>query len=464
MAKAIRVGIIGVSAESGWAKESHVPAVQKLAGLELAAVASKGQGKADAAAKAFGVTQAYADGADLIRDAEVDLVAVCVRVPEHRQLVLQAIAAGKHIYCEWPLGRNTLEAEEMASAAQTAGIHAAIGLQARANPAAIRARDLVASGAIGRPLSAHVYSSTAGFGPVVPAPFLYLEDPENGVNLVTIQGAHTIDFAVAILGGWLDLAALNTTQYPTIEAGEERKKQARSTFDHMLIQARIETGVPLCIEVAGGRPAKTPFRLEVLGEKGVLALDGGAARGFQSGRLSLSLNGSPQHVEEGEVAPMPDEAANVAGVYSALRDDILRGSRTAPDFSHAVRLSRVIDDVMASSQLGTRRAAAGWAGGSMSWQFPAEGQFYIAVPNGPPALSEGPRSVRLDREAATCFPQRDAVDQTHQWQTAKRRYRFLTCRRQAVARDDLTDAASRRARKRFTKKIALPLNSRNTWL
>ena len=49
MAKALGVGIIGASAERGWAKLAHVPAIQQLAGLELAAVASGSQAKADAA-------------------------------------------------------------------------------------------------------------------------------------------------------------------------------------------------------------------------------------------------------------------------------------------------------------------------------------------------------------------------------------------------------------------------------
>lgn len=80
-------------------------------------------------------------------------------------------------------------------------IHVAIGLQTRVNPAASRARELILSGAIRRVLSAHVYSSTTGFGPIVPAPYLYLEDPENGVNMVTIQEAHTIDFALCVVGG-----------------------------------------------------------------------------------------------------------------------------------------------------------------------------------------------------------------------------------------------------------------------
>ena len=360
MTKSLRVGIIGVSADSGWARESHVPAVQKLAGMELVAVASKGQAKSDAAAEAFGVKAAYGDAADLIRDPNIDLVAVCVKGPDHRALVLGALAAGKHVYCEWPLGRNTAEAEEMATAVDVAGVHAAVGLQTRMNPAVRRARELVEAGAIGRLLSSHIYSSTVGFGPIVPTTYLYLEDPENGVNLVTIQGAHTIDLAIAVLGGLLDVAALTTAQYPEIEIGEDARRQARSTFDHVLVQARLAAGGALSVEVAGGRPPETPFRMEVVGEKGALTLDGGAARGFQSGRLRLALKGESQPVDEGECALMPDAAANVSGVYIALRNDIHQATSTAPDFHHAVRLSRLVDDLLSSSTTGVRKSAMDW--------------------------------------------------------------------------------------------------------
>jgi hypothetical protein len=67
-------------------------------------------------------------------------------------------------------------------------------------------------------------------------------------------------------------------------------------------------------------------------------------RGFQSSRLHLSINGEPQSVDEGEIASMPDTAANVAFLYAALRDDILRGTSTAPGFDHAVRGASLIED------------------------------------------------------------------------------------------------------------------------
>ena len=360
MARTLRVGIIGANSEGGWARDGHVPAVQALPGLEFAAVATNSQETADASARAFGVPAAYGSGMDLIRESGVDLVTVATRVPDHRDLVTAAIAAGKHVYSEWPLGRDVAEAEEMAATARAAGVHAAVGLQLRGSPVVRRARELVASGAIGRLLSANVYSATAGFGPDVPAPFVYLEDPGNFANLVTIQGAHTIDLAISVVGALGDLNALATAQYPEIRAGDDKQKRKRTTFDHLLLQGRLAGSGTLSLEVAGGRPPETPFYLDVVGETGTLRLDGGAPRGFQSGRLTLSLNGRPQPVDEGELATMPDAAANVAGVYAALRDDILNATQTAPDLEHAVRLTRLVDDTLAASGSGTRKNASGW--------------------------------------------------------------------------------------------------------
>jgi predicted dehydrogenase len=355
----LRVGIIGASAKGGWAKESHVPAVQQLVGLELVAIATHRQETADAAAQAFGIKSAYGNAADLIRDPNVDLVAICVRVPNHRDLVLDALAAGKHIYCEWPLGRNLAETEELAAAAHSAGVHAAIGLQARMNPAMHRARDLVASGAIGRVLSARLYSGTAAFGLKVAAADAYLEDTENGATLASIHGGHALDLAIAVLGSLADVTALTTIQYPQTEVNDST--QVRSIPDHLLVEAHLTNNGALSIEVAGGRPPEASrFRLEVVGDKGTLALDGGAMRGFPTGRLRLSLNGEPQQVDDGETGSMPDTAANVAGMYAALRDDIAQGTSTTPDFAHAVRLTRLLDDVLSSAQTGTRRSATDW--------------------------------------------------------------------------------------------------------
>ena len=360
MTKALRVGIIGASPARGWARESHVPAVQKLAGLELAGVAGRGQEEADAAAKAFGARRGFGDASVMVRDPEIDLVTIAVRVPSHRDLVLQALSAGKHVYCEWPLGRNFAEAEELASAARAARVHAAIGLQARRSPALRRARELITAGAIGRVLSARMDSGTAAFGPKTDKANLYLEDVVNGATLLTIHGGHALDAAIAVLGALEDVAALATTQFPEVEVADDGQRRARTVPDYVVTQSRLSAGGLVSVEVAGGRSADTTFRFEVVGDTGHLVLRGGAPRGFQSGRLALSLNGRPQQTDEGELASAPDTAANVGGVYAALRDDVLNGTFTVPDFGHAVRLTRLIEDLRVSSETGARKPAAHW--------------------------------------------------------------------------------------------------------
>lgn len=352
MTNVLRVGIIGANARGGWAADSHVPAVQGLDGLELAAVATNKQETADEAAQAFGIAKAYAGGDALIADPEIDIITIATRVPDHRALVLAAITAGKHVYSEWPLGRGRPESEEMAHAAEAAGVHHAIGLQLRASPAVRAVRERLASAAIGRLLSLSAFSSSAGFGPDVASPFVYLEDPAAFANLVTIQGAHTLDLITLLGGEPAGFSALASRQFPEIRAGGEAELRPRKTFDHLLVQGSFDGGAPFAMEVAGGRKRDTPFWLEIQGEKGSLCLDGGAPRGLQSGRIGLLENGERVAVDEGELAGLPDPAVNVAGVYAALRDDIRGGVIRVAGFSHAVKLSQLIENVFLSSDEG----------------------------------------------------------------------------------------------------------------
>lgn len=77
MDRTLRVGIIGTSAERGWARISHVPAVRGLAGIELAAVVTRDQPSAERAAKAFGARAAYADPRQLFADPDIDIATCC---------------------------------------------------------------------------------------------------------------------------------------------------------------------------------------------------------------------------------------------------------------------------------------------------------------------------------------------------------------------------------------------------
>jgi predicted dehydrogenase len=355
----LRVGVIGANANRSWAKDSHIPALRSLENVQLAAVATTSRASADAAAAAFGVRAAYDDPRALITASDIDIVSVCVRVPYHRDVVLAALAADKHVYCEWPLGRDRGEATEMAVAARARPVHVAIGLQAHMNPAARRAAELIAAGAIGRPLTARIFSSTTGFAARLPATHAYLNKLESGANLITILGGHTLELAILLLGGIDSLDALTTVQHPTVTLTDTGDLIQRTAPDHLLVQARMISGCALAVEVAGDRAPGTPFTFEVVGTEGRILLTGGHPNGFQAGRLTLHLNGERQHLDEPPDA-LPDAAVNVAAMYSALAQDMYSGQHTTPDFDHAVRLTHLIDDVLQSADSGHRLTDEDW--------------------------------------------------------------------------------------------------------
>src|SRR5947209_709835 len=146
MAARIRVGIVGATVTpggSGWGANAHVPALNALPEYELKAVCTAHAETARASADAFGAELAFDNFDEMVAHPEVDLVSVVVRVPGHHALVVRALAAGKAVFCEWPLGRTLAEAREMAKLAGARQLSTAVGLQARSDPTFMYARELV---------------------------------------------------------------------------------------------------------------------------------------------------------------------------------------------------------------------------------------------------------------------------------------------------------------------------------
>ena len=306
----LRVGIVGANPGRSWARDSDVPAIAQSAGLVLSAVATRSEASARAAARAFGVGTWFTDAFSLIGSDAVDIVSVCVRVPEHRAIVLAAVAAGKHVYCEWPLGRDAAEAREMAGAAEAADVRCAVGLQGRLNPAVRRARELLDTGALGRLLSARIVSTTACYAPVLPSTYAYLNRAGNGANLTTILGGHTLDLAIRLLGPVVSLDALSATQFPEVRLSETGGTLLRDTPDHLLVLSSHVSGRVLSTEVGGNRPAQTAFSFEVIGTSGRLAPRGGHPHGFQAGDLRQEADFA--------FAP-PDPPAAVGGGSASMK-------------------------------------------------------------------------------------------------------------------------------------------------
>ena len=152
----IRLGIIGANANYGWSMRAHLPALLALPEYELTAVCTSSAATAAESAKAYGAKSAFHDYHEMVASPDIDVVSVSVRVPLHHDMVMAALASGKHVFCEWPLGANLAESQEMASVARSNGVTSMVGLQARAAPAILHLKDLVSQGYVGEELACNM--------------------------------------------------------------------------------------------------------------------------------------------------------------------------------------------------------------------------------------------------------------------------------------------------------------------
>src|SRR5207247_4568367 len=213
------VGIIGVSPVRGWATTAHVPALRALPNYPIAALSAHNMESARAAGEAFGVSAVFTDHEQLVTQPDIDVIAVTVKAPHHRELVSAAIAAGKAVYCEWPLGRDLEEARAMAVLAAERGVRTVVGLQARQALAIEFVQELLSDGYVGEVLSPTMVGLSIP-GDVVGQPNAYMLDKRNGANVLTIAVGHSLDLLNYVLGEFADLSAGPNLRRPRITIEE----------------------------------------------------------------------------------------------------------------------------------------------------------------------------------------------------------------------------------------------------
>src|SRR5438046_4574645 len=222
------VGIIGVSPVRGWAATAHIPALRALPDYQIRALSAHSAESARAAGEVFGVSAVFTDHEQLVTQPDIDVVAVTVKVPHHRQLVSAALAAGKAVYCEWPLGRDLDDARAMAALAAGQGLRTAAGLQARHAPAIEFVQELLGNGYAGEVLSTTMVGLSVPGGVVV-QPNAYMLDQANGANVLTIAAGHSLAILNHVLGEFAGLSAVSDLRRPLItieETGEQIPKTA----------------------------------------------------------------------------------------------------------------------------------------------------------------------------------------------------------------------------------------------
>jgi len=363
MASKIRVGIIGITPDRGFGSIAHMPALQALPEFEVIAVCTTRQESADAAAKHYGVPLAFDDPAKLAQYPDVDLVTVCVKVPDHLGPVMAAIQAGKHVYCEWPLGRNTAEAAQMRDAAERRGIRHAVGLQGRVSPSVNYVRDLIAEGYIGKPLAVTLFVNAANWGATIDR--AYQTEFANGANLLTIPGGHNLDALCYCLGEFRELSAFAVRQRDRIQLEGTGELIPMDVPDQLVVSGILASGAVVSAQVRGGMTRGHEFLCEIHGSEGDLVLSATTRASTQ--RQELTVQGAQGRGTPLAELPVPEKYRwvpasvptgspyNVAQLYARLGQAIRDGKPAHPGFDEAVARHQMLDMIMQASRSGQKQ-------------------------------------------------------------------------------------------------------------
>jgi predicted dehydrogenase len=358
------VGIIGVSPVRGWAATAHIPALRALANYEIRAVSAHSAESAHAAGEVFGVSAVFSDHEQLVTQPDIDVVAVTVKVPHHRELVSAALAAGKAVYCEWPLGRDLADAEEMAALAAEQGVRTVVGVQARQAPAIEFIKQLLGDGYVGEVLSTTIIGLSVP-GDVVIQPNVYMLDGNNGANLLTVAVGHSLDTLNHVLGEFAELSAVSAIRRPLITAEETRERITKTAADQVAVIGTLTSGAIASIHVREAVAGGTGFLWEINGTDGTLRITADAALPEIFPLMVAGARGRGEPAELAVPAALSQKwpalmslegspAYNVGRAYAAFAADIDDGTHTVPDFADAVRRHEVIAAIEKSAASGER--------------------------------------------------------------------------------------------------------------
>ncbi len=358
MAAPIRFGLIG----SGFMGRAHSIALHSVAAtfgpefaVECTVLADNTADRAREAASSLGFGRSTGDWRQLIADPDVDVVDICTPNHLHAEMVLAALASGKHVYCEKPLALDAEQSAAIVEAATRAGVCNAIGFNYICNPMVQVARQMIHAGELGEvvALSGHYVED-------------YLCDPQTpfswrcerrlaGSGALADLGSHLINMAHVLLGAITRVNGVLRTvhkQRTQVSTGKSRTVENEGRA-HALVE--FASGVPGTLDisrVAAGY--KCGLSVQVVGTRGTLEFnqermnelriyrvdDTAGRRGFRT------ILAGPEHPDYVAFCPAAGHGLGfndlkVIEVRNLLRA-IRSGTAASPDFAEGLRVQQVM--------------------------------------------------------------------------------------------------------------------------
>lgn len=357
----IRVGLVGVGT---WAEYGHIPSLKLLPEFEIVAVYSRSQEKADAVAARHGIKYALNSLQELVQHPEVDFVIVLTPAPHHEEGIRAAIAAGKDVYCEWPLTPRKALSQELMALAEKNGVRHIVGLQRRLGPDYRYVRDLLRDGYIGELRSVRLHISVEYFQKARKASLYYTIPEENFSSLLSIYGGHFFDAIFKMLGHPDSVNALTVNQFKEVTLIETGDVLKHTTADQIVLSGQFDNGAVLSVHIEAGKRNNYGMQLDLTGSTGDLKISNTTS----FGNAFNVIEGAQGDSQPLKVLPIPEmynwlpasdlgaSQLELANLYAAYARDVNDGTSLAPTFADALVMHELMERIEESNRSGARVA------------------------------------------------------------------------------------------------------------
>lgn len=348
----VRVGIVG----TGFGQSAMVPGFRLAEGAEVAAICSGRRERAEAAARAHGISLAFDDYREMLARARLDLVCVATPVATHAPIALAAIAAGCHVLCEKPTALDAGEAAAMLRAAEAAGVVHMIDHELRFNPTRARVAELIGQGYVGRVTYASIRNVSA-LRADPGKPWSWWSDRALGGGALGASGSHQVDLLRWWLGEVVEVSgqlATYVARRPDPDSGVPREVDSDDQFSFI---ARFAGGAAAHVFVSYVAHHGGSNQIEVHGDAGSLVIDhddrlwgrrlgAGAPEELTAPDPLEGLPGVPPNIWGRSFVHLAREL--VAAIVEGRRP------RRGATFADGLRCQQVLDAVRRSSDEGRR--------------------------------------------------------------------------------------------------------------
>jgi predicted dehydrogenase len=212
------------------------------------------------------------DYQELLQRQDVNVIDVCVPNVLHEEIILNAAAAGKHIFCEKPLAMNVEQGKRILAAVEAAGVKHQLNFNFRFYPAINRARQLIDDGFLGRVFSFRAcFYRSSYINPDKPLSWRLSKEIAGSGALFDL-GSHILDLVYYLLGDFGSVQATMDTliKERPIAAGSSEKGPV-DVDDIVLMQTRMADNTLGSVEISRmGTGATNDMKIEIFGEKGAV--------------------------------------------------------------------------------------------------------------------------------------------------------------------------------------------------